>query len=146
MWLVVLNYSFECDWLIELSDNNLASELLKNRSFFRPITIEEIEIFMINLDIAAFQNFKLSLFLPHVCQDFASESIETEKRRVWTASQKSHKCMIKWKLFKDGAYFCVCAHILRILYRDTLVLNCASLPRTIFASLAHAHGRVQDKT
>ena len=43
MWLVDLNYSFECDWLIELSnnklsnnklsDNNLASELVKNRSF-----------------------------------------------------------------------------------------------------------------
>ena len=24
---------FECDWLIELSDNNLASELVENRSF-----------------------------------------------------------------------------------------------------------------
>ena len=46
--LVDLNYSFECDWLIEqsnnklsdnklsknkLSDNNLASELVENRSF-----------------------------------------------------------------------------------------------------------------
>ena len=26
-------YNFECDWLIELSDNNLASELVENRSF-----------------------------------------------------------------------------------------------------------------
>lgn len=48
MWLVDLNYNFECDWLIELSDNklsnnklsnnklsddNFASELVKNRSF-----------------------------------------------------------------------------------------------------------------
>ena len=38
MWLVDLNYKFECDWLIELSDsklsdNNLAGELLENRSF-----------------------------------------------------------------------------------------------------------------
>ena len=43
MWLVDLNYSFECDWLIELSDNNLsnnklsennlASELVESRSF-----------------------------------------------------------------------------------------------------------------
>ena len=38
MWLVDLNYSFEFDWLIELSnnklpDNNLASELVENRSF-----------------------------------------------------------------------------------------------------------------
>jgi len=45
MWLVDLNYNFECDWLTDLklfnnkltdnklSDNNLASELVKNRSF-----------------------------------------------------------------------------------------------------------------
>ena len=56
MWSVVLNYSFECDWLIEvsynkLSDNNLATELVKNRSFFKPITIEKIVIFMIKLEI-----------------------------------------------------------------------------------------------
>ena len=66
MWLVDLNYNIECDWLIELSDNklsdnklsnnrlsdnNLASELVEKRSFFKPITIEEIVIFMISLDI-----------------------------------------------------------------------------------------------
>ena len=34
MGLVDLNYNFECDWLIELSDNNLASELEENRSFW----------------------------------------------------------------------------------------------------------------
>ena len=55
--LVDLNYNFECDWLTELSDNkmtnnklsdnNLASELVENRSFFKPITIEKIVIFMI---------------------------------------------------------------------------------------------------
>ena len=48
MWLVVLDYIFECDWLFELSDNklsnnklsnnklsdnNLASELVENRTF-----------------------------------------------------------------------------------------------------------------
>ena len=48
MWLVNLNYIFECDWLIELSDNklsnnklsnnklsdnNLASELVENKIF-----------------------------------------------------------------------------------------------------------------
>ena len=38
LWLVNLNYNFECDWFIELpdsklSDNNLASELVENRSF-----------------------------------------------------------------------------------------------------------------
>ena len=26
LWLVDLNYNFECDWLIKLSDKNLASE------------------------------------------------------------------------------------------------------------------------
>ena len=43
----------QCDWLIELPDNklsnnNLASELVENRSFFKPFTIEEMVIFMIN--------------------------------------------------------------------------------------------------
>ena len=47
MWLVDLNYNFEGDWRIELSDNklsdnNLASELVEKRSFFKPITIEEL--------------------------------------------------------------------------------------------------------
>ena len=58
MLLVDLNYNFDCDWFFELSDNklsdnklsdnNLASELVGNRSFFKPITIEEIVIFMFN--------------------------------------------------------------------------------------------------
>ena len=63
MLLVDLNYDLESDWFVELSDNklsddklsdnklsdnNLASELVGNRSFFKPITIEEIVIFMIN--------------------------------------------------------------------------------------------------
>ena len=62
MLLVDLNYNFECDWFVELShnklsdnklpdnklsDNNLGSELVGNRSFFKPITIEEIVIFII---------------------------------------------------------------------------------------------------
>ena len=63
MWLVDLSYNFECDWLIELSydelsgnklssnklsDNNLqlASELVENGSYFKPIIIEEIVIFI----------------------------------------------------------------------------------------------------
>ena len=44
MWLVDLNYNFECGWLIEhshnrklsdnkISDNNWASQLVENRSF-----------------------------------------------------------------------------------------------------------------
>ena len=57
--LVDLNCNFECDWLIELSgnklsDNNLASELVKNRSFLKPITIEEIVIFIISCVIEMF--------------------------------------------------------------------------------------------
>ena len=57
MLLVDLNYNFEFDWFVEmsdnklsdnkLSDNDLASELVGNRSFFKPITSEEIVIFMI---------------------------------------------------------------------------------------------------
>ena len=35
MRLVDLTYNFECDWLIELSDNNLASESVRNRSFLK---------------------------------------------------------------------------------------------------------------
>ena len=40
-------YNFECDWLIELSVSNLASELVKIGFFFRSTTVEEIEIFII---------------------------------------------------------------------------------------------------
>ena len=59
MWLASFNYNFECDWLIELSDNkmsdnklsdnNLTSELVGNKIFFKPVTVEEIIIFMIKL-------------------------------------------------------------------------------------------------
>ena len=45
MLLVDINYNFEFDWFVERSDNNLASELVGNRSFFKPITIKEIVIF-----------------------------------------------------------------------------------------------------
>ena len=38
MWLLNFNYNFECDWLIELSENklsddNLTSKLVENKSF-----------------------------------------------------------------------------------------------------------------
>ena len=57
MWLVDLNYNFESDWLIELSDNklsnnklsdnklsdnNLASELVQNRSFLNQSQSREL--------------------------------------------------------------------------------------------------------
>ena len=63
MWLIDLSYNFECDWLIELSDNklfdnklsdnklsdnNLTTELVENK----PIAIEETVIFMISNVIA----------------------------------------------------------------------------------------------
>ena len=38
--LVDLNYNFECDWFVELSDNKLSDNNL---------VIEEIVIFMINI-------------------------------------------------------------------------------------------------
>ena len=63
MWVVDLNYIFECDWLIKLSDNNklsnnklyknklsdnnLASELVENRAFLNQS--QQFVIFMIKL-------------------------------------------------------------------------------------------------
>ena len=53
MLLVDLNYNFEFDWFVELSDNklsdnNLASELVENRTFLNQSNVsEEIVIFMI---------------------------------------------------------------------------------------------------
>ena len=62
MWLVELNYIFECDWLIKLSDNKLsnnklsnnklsdnnsASELVENRTFLNQSQAREFVIFMI---------------------------------------------------------------------------------------------------
>ena len=49
--MVDLKYNFECDWLIELSDNKLRQQLGKwisgKKEFFKLITIEEIVISMI---------------------------------------------------------------------------------------------------
>ena len=60
--MVDLNYNFECDWLIELSDYNLASELVEI-AVLKPITIEEIVIFMINVRICPY-------FLAFLCNFF----------------------------------------------------------------------------
>lgn len=56
MRLVDLNYKFECCWLTKLfddklPDNNLASELVPEMRVFKPITIREIENFMIEINI-----------------------------------------------------------------------------------------------
>ena len=68
MLLVDLNYNIECDWFDELSDNKLsdnnlarASELVGHRVFFKPITIEEIVIFMINVVIIRVLPFPISV-------------------------------------------------------------------------------------
>lgn len=67
MWFIDLNNNFECDWLIEMSDNKLSLiELSNNKltdniviimvittwqvNFFKSITIEEIVIFIINAE------------------------------------------------------------------------------------------------
>ena len=47
MFLVDLNYNFECDWFVELSDNklsdnNLASELVGNRSFLNQSQLRKL--------------------------------------------------------------------------------------------------------
>ena len=47
MLLVDLNYNFECDWFVELSDNklsdnNLTSELVGNRSFLSQSQLREL--------------------------------------------------------------------------------------------------------
>ena len=52
MWLVDLNYNFECHWLIELSDNKLSDNNLTcsgKLELFKPVTVKEIVIFMISL-------------------------------------------------------------------------------------------------
>ena len=52
MLLVDLNYNFECDWFVELSDNklsdnklsdnNLASEFVGNRSFLNQSQLRKL--------------------------------------------------------------------------------------------------------
>ena len=54
LWLVDLNYSFEYDWFIELSDNklsdnNLASELVENRSLLTQPQSRKIVILIITM-------------------------------------------------------------------------------------------------
>ena len=50
MWLVDLNYNFECDWFVELFDNKLSdNKLSDNKLSDNNLAIEEIVIFMINI-------------------------------------------------------------------------------------------------
>ena len=46
-----LNYNFECDWLIEQSNINLASELVENRSFLNTNKEIVIKLIFINLHL-----------------------------------------------------------------------------------------------
>ena len=41
-WLVDLNYNFEFDGFVELSDNNLASEFVGNRSFLNQSQLRKL--------------------------------------------------------------------------------------------------------
>ena len=38
LWLVDLNYNFECDWLIELSDNKLSDNKLSDNNLTKWIS------------------------------------------------------------------------------------------------------------
>ena len=78
MCLVDLNYNFECDWLIEPSDNNLASELLENVSF-KPITIEEIVIFITNMD--TYCGTEVALRLPSSMSSTVHKKTENQERK-----------------------------------------------------------------
>ena len=42
MLLVDLNYNFEFDWFVELSDNNLLSELVGNRIFLNQSQLRKL--------------------------------------------------------------------------------------------------------
>jgi len=73
--VVNLNDNFECDWLIELSDNelpdnSLASGLVENRSFLKPITIEEIVIFIIKTAINMGSRYTDVKIVLHYPQDY----------------------------------------------------------------------------
>ena len=53
MLLVDLNYNFEFDWFVELSDNklsdnNLASELVENRSFLNESQLRKLRLASMN--------------------------------------------------------------------------------------------------
>ena len=51
MWLVDLNYNFECDWLIELSDNKLSDNKLSNNKL--------VFISLIKIHIKCYTNLNL---------------------------------------------------------------------------------------
>ena len=40
--MVDFNYNFECDWLIKMSNNNLARELVENRIFLNQSQSREL--------------------------------------------------------------------------------------------------------
>ena len=107
MWLVDLNYNFECDWLIELSDNklsnnklsvnNLTSELVENRSFFKPITIEEIVIFMINLkkqhDTSFSTQFLIGVIIT-VCQTYLIPFLHSVQHQLVWSPNNLWSCLV----------------------------------------------------
>ena len=67
-WLIK-NYNFECNWLIELSDKNLASEL-GEIGVLNPIRIEEIVI------------LKISEFIVSIKVSTTKDKIQTLARTI----------------------------------------------------------------
>ena len=97
--MVDLNYNFECDWFVELSDNklsdnklsdnklsanNLASKLVGDMSFFKAITIEEIVIFMIKSIIPSAQMLIKPAF--HIVVSVVSVVRKTTDTAIWKPS------------------------------------------------------------
>ena len=76
MWLVDLNYIFECDWLIELSDNKLSNNKLSNNKL---------------------SNNKLS------DNNLASELVENKTFLSQSQERKRNKTAVN---FKKGKYIC----------------------------------------
>ena len=88
MWLVDLNYNFECDWLIalsdnklsnnKLSDNNLSSELVEKRNGIEEIVIFMISIIILLLMLSASVIF-LFLYLCVFCMRGEGDTVDSEK-------------------------------------------------------------------
>ena len=76
MWLVNFNYNFECDWIIELSnnklsdnkvsdnklsDNSLTSELVGNRSFLNQSQSRKFQFLWLILVYKKYRGIKQTL-------------------------------------------------------------------------------------
>ena len=79
MLLVALNYNFECDWFVELSDsklsdnkrsdnklsdNNVASELVGNRSFLNQSQLRKLQFLSLSGKLLEYHG-NFDLFIIH---------------------------------------------------------------------------------